>query len=188
MSDLTRKASKEAYERVIQEGLLGKRSMQIYRLLYLHPGSTANEICQYINAENPDAKPAQLNSISTRCSELERRQVLREIGLKVCTVSSHQATAYELTDNLPLKLTQVKKKTSNQKLYQNRWDTAHNALEMVQLVLRRLCSEARGVVETSLSCQQHVEAACRSVTQTLQLYELETGRPLNPPQEMKEAA
>lgn len=86
-----------AYKRIMDEGLLPKRQIEAYELIYLHGPITRNELDQ--KAMHGTVNP----SYSRRLKELEDRGVIYRASKRKCTITGHQCDAWAVTSNLPVK-------------------------------------------------------------------------------------
>lgn len=93
-----RQTSLEAYEAIKRSGLLRGLFVAVYGVLYEHGPLTAGETAKRIPGH-------QLNSISPRFAELQRRGVIQPVGTRLCTVTGQNAIIWDVTANLPAKAT-----------------------------------------------------------------------------------
>ena len=108
----TRETSIECYNNIKANGLLSKRRMEVYEILFKHGPMTANEIVRKSKELYPDTNPS---SFHARLSELKTCGVIVEIGEKKDVVSNQKCYIWDLTDNLP-KEVKVKRKTRKTKV------------------------------------------------------------------------
>jgi hypothetical protein len=108
---MTRKTSSIAYKRIIEEGLLSKLRLLVYRVVYKYGPLTASEVRMYV------AKHSTANSgvFSTRFSELKKMGVLETVGERPCTTSGHIALLWDVTENLPKPIKKEKTKKEKKK-------------------------------------------------------------------------
>jgi hypothetical protein len=119
-----RQTSIDCYYEIRSNGLLSKRRMEVYEMIFLNGPLTANEIVRISKSEYPNTNPS---SFHARLSELKRFGVILEVGEKKDEVSGNNCYMWDLTDRTPFKITTVTKKDrvntaldSLRTLYKNR--------------------------------------------------------------------
>lgn len=108
-----RQTSIDCYNEIKANGLLSKRRMEVYEILFHHGQLTANEIVRVSKAEYPNTNPS---SFHARLSELKRYGVIIEVGEKRDEVSGNNCYIWDLTDNLPSKSASSPKQTKKEKI------------------------------------------------------------------------
>lgn len=106
----TRQTSIDCYNAIKANGLLSKRRMEVYEILFKYGPMTANEIVRISKISYPNTNPS---SFHARLSELKKYGVIVEIGEKKDIVSNNNCLIWDLTDRLPKK---IKLSTSAKKL------------------------------------------------------------------------
>ena len=97
---MTRETSIDCYEQIKAEGLLSKRRMEVYEMLFQHGAMTANEIVRKSKKVYPNTNASSFNA---RLSELKARGAIIEVGEKKDAVSGNNCFVWDLTDKLPTK-------------------------------------------------------------------------------------
>jgi hypothetical protein len=95
---MTRDTSKEAFEKIKSNGLLSKRRFEVYDLLYHFGPLTANETVRIALRTHPTANQASFNA---RFSELEVRNVIKQVGFKDDPISGNRTILWDVTSGLP---------------------------------------------------------------------------------------
>lgn len=91
-----RSTSAKAYQQILDNGLLSKQRLQVYKFLYEHGPLTQVETEQRLKHSAQTAP-----SHHKRFSELERLGVLKRIRTRICTVTGMEAWEWDVTDELP---------------------------------------------------------------------------------------
>jgi len=96
--------SREAYERIKENGQLSKMRMKTYKLLRYYGPLTGQEV---------DAKGSgtQQQSLHKRLSELETLGLAEVVGTRRCRVTGHNADEWDITDHYPDSFVLEKKAT-----------------------------------------------------------------------------
>lgn len=92
----TRRTSVLAYEKIKAEGLLSQLRFEVYEILYKHGPLTAGEAWSMYFPNR------QRSSVSARMSELEARGVVYQVEERPCSLTSHQAIAWDVNASLPV--------------------------------------------------------------------------------------
>lgn len=95
---MIRDTSIQVYHQIKEEGLLSERRFQVYETLFHYGPLTAGEIWNW----HLKATGAQLNSISPRTAELERRGVIKPVEERLCRVTGRTCIAWDVTSKLPI--------------------------------------------------------------------------------------
>lgn len=85
----------EAYKRILNEGLLGKRQTEVYQAIYNYPNSTDKEIANKLGLE--------INVVVPRRNELEALGVVVYNGERKCSITGFKSKIWITTENIPLK-------------------------------------------------------------------------------------
>jgi len=110
---MVRKTSIDAYNKIVESGLVSKRRMEVYDVLF-HKGPLTRSEIDAILQEREKGKPLPYRShISSRLFELRGMNLVKEIGEKICKVTNMKVILWDVTDNLPSKL---EKKKSNKQI------------------------------------------------------------------------
>lgn len=112
-----RPASIEAYERIIEDGLLSKRRLETYSALFQFGPATASELCVAMRASGKFLNPHQTN-VCTRLGELRDLGAAFELETRICKVTGFNVTVYEVTGDLPRASWEIKKSITSRKLIQ----------------------------------------------------------------------
>ena len=103
---MTRQTSIDAYNKIREDGLLGKLQLEVYGLLFDHGPLTQGELWDRFMREH------QGHSISPRFAELHALGVIHPIGERACRFSGVNAILWDVTDQLPNE--RLKKETKEQ--------------------------------------------------------------------------
>jgi hypothetical protein len=93
-----RKTSIEAYKQITASGLLSRRRMEVYEILFHHGPLTAHGVVEFARSFAPSANQTSFNA---RLSELKRLGVVQEVGYKDDVVSGHKCILWDVNDQLP---------------------------------------------------------------------------------------
>jgi hypothetical protein len=92
-----RQTSIEAYNKIKQDGLLSKRRLQVYDVVYAKGPLTVVECCKILS------NTMDTRSISPRFTELRNLGVFSEIGVRQCSVTGRNVILWDVTSLLPVK-------------------------------------------------------------------------------------
>lgn len=95
---MARRTSALAFQRIQDDGLLGRLQFQVYSALYHHGPLTALEVCRHLGRLSLQV------SVSPRMAELKRMGAIEEVGERVCSVTGKLAITWDVTDALPTRL------------------------------------------------------------------------------------
>jgi len=107
---MTRDTSLEAYKKIKENGMLGKRKMEIYDVVFRHGPLTANEAFNILKLE----KYRNLNfdsNTNSRFTELRDCGCLQEVGKKKCKITGNTVILWDVTKSLPVKMEKPKRQT-----------------------------------------------------------------------------
>lgn len=96
---MVRKTSIEVYRRIVSEGLLSKRRLDIYSVLFHEGPLTANEVFKRLLGKS------NINSANTgaRLFELREMGAAEETGTRKCSVTGNNVIVWDVTGKLPKK-------------------------------------------------------------------------------------
>jgi len=107
---MTRQTSRDAYYRIRDGGLLGKRQFEVYHILSCHDPLTGGEVCDIIRQ---NGRVENRNATASRLGELRDRGVIEELDVtRICKVTGNKVTVWAVTANLPTKPKPKPKKIS----------------------------------------------------------------------------
>ena len=92
-SPRVKRTSRMTFFDIIDNGLLSKQRMSIYKILFLHGPVTGREVNRHHDSV----------SGHKRLSELKRLDVADTYGTKVCEVTGREAEAWDVTGRMPFK-------------------------------------------------------------------------------------
>ena len=96
---MARQTSLEAYQRIQEDGSLSRAQWQVYAALFASDdGLTRNELDAHLSPGMPNAMH------SRRLAEMERLQVIRRVGVRLCRVSNNECEVWDVTSELPSKI------------------------------------------------------------------------------------
>lgn len=110
---MIRKTSIEVYHRIKSEGLLSKKRMEIYDILYLYGDQTSAEVNEKL------IRGKQINGLSqsrARFTELREMGAIEELGTKTCSVTGNTAILWSTTNTIPNKIKKETRKTKKAKV------------------------------------------------------------------------
>lgn len=111
-----RRTSIEVYNKIKRDGLLSRKRLEIYEVLFEHGPLTGNEIFRKLKGVSHIVHA----NIHSRLNEMERLGVAVRIGIRACNVTGNNVDLWELTDSLPVKWEQPQRevcRTCNGKGY-----------------------------------------------------------------------
>lgn len=100
---MVRQNSIEVYNQINEDNLLSKRRKQVYNLLYEFGPATASEI-RVILEKQLDLADRKTINVASRMTELVERKVAYEVAVKKCSVTGYEASLFDITANLPVKV------------------------------------------------------------------------------------
>lgn len=92
---MVRKTSIQAYDKIKENGLLGRMQFQAYHHLYLHGPMTAMELKAMMGFKKADSQ------VRARLNELRTLGVVQEIGKKKCSVTGNVVILWDVNDCVP---------------------------------------------------------------------------------------
>jgi hypothetical protein len=95
-------ASVASYSLIEKNGLLSKRRLEVYSILFKNGALTAHEVVAIARKKSPNANQTGWNA---RFSELAEMGVIQAVGEKKNPVSNTTNTIWDITGKLPSKLT-----------------------------------------------------------------------------------
>lgn len=103
----TRRTSSTVYRQIREEGLLSKRRLEVYDVLYKKGPMTARQVIKHLNLRKT---PGDRGSYNSRFSELRNMGAIKEIGEGECPESGRYVIFWDVTSKLPVKLNNTPKK------------------------------------------------------------------------------
>jgi DNA-binding transcriptional ArsR family regulator len=95
---------KDAFEKIIAEGLLSENRLKVYQILFHHGPLTAGEVFDKME------KCIVKGSVSARLTELRQMGVAYEVGTKKWSRSGHTGILFDINDQIPRPLDKDKSK------------------------------------------------------------------------------
>ena len=108
---MTRRTSTEVYRRLEAEGVLSERRWEVYRVLYEDGPLTSAEVFDKLRSKSwysPERSP--LSQTRARFTELRDWGAIEEVGTKVCSVTGNEVILWDVTDQMPVAPSPVRKK------------------------------------------------------------------------------
>ena len=99
---MIRQTSIEAYNQIKEEGLLSRRSFEVYDSLYSFGPATANELFSQMMLKNKTLDQSNTN-VRARLNELREDGTAQELGTKTCSITGRNVILWNVTRNLPIK-------------------------------------------------------------------------------------
>ena len=130
-----RQTSIDCYNEIKSSGLLSERRWEIYDIVFKHGPMTSNETFDYSLLKGVDGYRHNANA---RMTELRDVGVVQELGTTICSKTGRTVILWDVTDNLPTKLSLTKKKGKKEKI--------KDAMLMIKDLGESLASEADKVV------------------------------------------
>jgi len=109
---MVRKTSIDVYNEIKASGLLSKRRLEVYEVVYGNGPLTANEVVEIVTKKYNRSYSSNVNAYA-RLNELRDSGVVAEMGVKPCPITGNNVIVWDVTDSLPAPLPKVK--TKNQK-------------------------------------------------------------------------
>jgi hypothetical protein len=103
-----RKTSIDVYNKITTEGLLSKKRMQVYEILYTGEAMTGSEVAQKYKSMYDSSRHSE--SIRNRITELVKQGVVYEVGTVECPITGNTVLQFATTNSLPSKLEKPKTK------------------------------------------------------------------------------
>lgn len=97
---MARQTSIEVFKQIRDNGLLSKRRMEVYEIVFNHGPMTSNETFDYSELNGIDGYRHNANA---RMTELRELGVVYEAGTKQCSKSGNTVILWDVTDKLPVK-------------------------------------------------------------------------------------
>ena len=94
-----RQTSRDAYNEIKSNGMLSKRRMEAYEVLFNYGPMTSNEVFQLVNV---NGDPNYRHNTNARMAELRTLGVIAEKGTKQCSISGNNCILWEVTSNIPM--------------------------------------------------------------------------------------
>lgn len=107
MSCSMRDTSIAAYNQIKEEGLLSKRRLEVYSVLFHNGPLTCGEVWR----DHFKIRGVSQNSINPRLSELRNAGVLIETGERSCRVTGKTCITWDVTSKLPVETVKKKEKS-----------------------------------------------------------------------------
>ena len=99
---MVRDTSKEIYNKIVSNGLLSKKRLQIYDIIYNLGSMTGSQVAQ-IYKENYNASQHS-ESIRNRITELTQQGVVKEVKTGDCPITGKKVLWFDVTSKLPVKI------------------------------------------------------------------------------------
>ena len=94
-----RQTSKEAYQEVIESGLLGKLQLKVYETLYYHGPLTGAQVKQQLSTQGLDSKTSE--TIRNRITELNNLKVVAPYKIDKCLITNRRVIYWQTTNHIP---------------------------------------------------------------------------------------
>lgn len=101
-----RRTSIDAYNKIKENGLLSRRRLEVYEVLFYNGPLTSGEAFQLLNKLSPIRNLTQSRA---RFTELCQMGVIYEVRTRVCRVTGMNVIEWDVTDRLPIKLEKPKR-------------------------------------------------------------------------------
>lgn len=103
---MIRSTSVETYRRIRDDGLLSKKRMEVYDVLFRHGPLTATQVAQKMPGHKSQSVGANVHA---RLGELRATGCVAEVGETECPVTGNRVLLWDVTKDLPVKPVKVKK-------------------------------------------------------------------------------
>ena len=97
---MVRQTSISTFKEIEENGLLSKKQLRVYEILYLEGPMTGGELAQSYNKTHGDASRYS-ESIRNRLTELFERGVAAHVDTRKCNVSGRRSIVWDVTKNIP---------------------------------------------------------------------------------------
>lgn len=102
-----RETSIEAFRTIEENGLLSKRRLQVYKLLFDHGPATGAQVARAYNAAF--GRTSASETIRNRITELRDMGCVKEVGIVLDEQTGMKVTLWDVTRNLPTKFEKSKR-------------------------------------------------------------------------------
>lgn len=137
---MVNKTSLEAYQEIIRNGLLSKRRLQVYDIIFNHQPLTGSQVATVFKSQN--SLNTNSENIRNRITELKEMGVVEECGYSVDPVTNMTVLNFKTTNKLPKKL--IRKASKRQKvdfilsevdvLYKNRSTSKYTKIALIKII------------------------------------------------------
>lgn len=111
---MARRTSIDTYYKIKNEGLLSRRRLQVYEILFQHGPMTSGELYKKrkisFDIENSNSR--------SRLTELRDMGCVVELGEKKCSITGRNCILWDVTEGLPSKLPKKESRLSRKRLEQ----------------------------------------------------------------------
>lgn len=107
-----RSTSINTYHRIVDEGLLSQRRLQVYEILFHNGPLTGSQVARLVKSKY--GSWSQSETIRNRLTELRDMKCVIELGEVKCPTNGNTVILWDVTDSLPVKLDLKKKPTRKQ--------------------------------------------------------------------------
>ena len=101
---MQRYTSKEVYKQIKDNGLLSKRRLEVYDIIFEHGSMTGAEVSNIHKIQFGTIGSTVSETIRNRITELRDMGVVRELGTTECPITSNTVILWDVTSNLPKNL------------------------------------------------------------------------------------
>jgi hypothetical protein len=101
---MQRDTSKTIYQEIRDNGLLAKRRMEVYDIIYKYGSMTGAEVSNMHKIKFGTIGSTVSETIRNRITELRDMGVVRELGTTKCPITNNTVILWDVTSNLPKKL------------------------------------------------------------------------------------
>lgn len=97
---MARQTSVEAYSTIKESGLLGKRQLEVYEIVYQNGPMTASEAFELLKQKSDLSLRFDSNT-HARFTECRDMGLLSEVGERKCKITGRNVIEWDVTANLP---------------------------------------------------------------------------------------
>lgn len=130
-----RQTSIEVFHKIEQNGVLSKRRMEVYSILFQNGPLTATECWEIVKDNRNEGKTHQ-NGITPRFSELLRMNAIYIVEERPCTITGEKCISWDVTNGLPISLEKKKSKDQIIKELRQEIESLKSLLKHQQLELQ----------------------------------------------------
>jgi len=101
---MQRDTSKEVYKQIKDNGLLAKRRLEVYEIIYKYGSMTGAEVSNMHKIQFGTVGSTVSETVRNRITELRNMGVVRELGTTECPITHNTVILWDVTSNLPKNL------------------------------------------------------------------------------------
>ena len=96
-----RDTSREIYQKIRKEGLIGKKQIQVYEILFMYGPLTGSEVANWMDEFHQKSNVSE--TVRNRLNELKAMGIVTELPKAPCPVTGNTVYRYDVNSKLPVK-------------------------------------------------------------------------------------